>query len=160
MKAKADSNATDKTETPIISKLLQLESNSRIEHSVAALLLKIKVADDIQDEDGKPSLWCAIHRRNVVKLLVKNGADVRSVDKAKNRTLLHYITLAFDADTIELLLDKGADIHAQDKIGLTVLHIAAMSGHYRAVEILLNAGATVRSTNSEHENINLCNETG
>ena len=160
VKAEADSNAADKSETPIISKLLQLESYSRNEHSVAALLSKIKGGDNIQDEDGQPSSWCAIHRRNVVKLLVENGADLRSVDKSKNRTLLHYTALAFDADTMQLLLDKGADIHAQDKTGLTVLHIAAMSGHYRAVEILLNAGTTVRSTNSEHENINLCNESG
>lgn len=42
---------------------------------------------------------------------------------------------------VHLLLDNGADIEGQDNRGRMALHLAAMSGNYEIVKLLLEKGA-------------------
>jgi len=54
---------------------------------------------------------------------------------------------AGDANRIQELLTKGADIGARDKHGRTPLMIAAVKGHTAAVTLLLKKGSDVNSRN-------------
>ncbi|KAA0153563.1 hypothetical protein FNF29_02952 [Cafeteria roenbergensis] len=46
-------------------------------------------------------------------------------------------------DTVELLLDRGADIEVKDRYGSTALVLAAERGHKDTVELLLDRGADI-----------------
>lgn len=65
-----------------------------------------------------------------MKPLLEKGADpdlARSGDKS---TLLHY-AVQFRVETIQLLLDYGANVSARDENGLQPLHIVAGAKTYR-----------------------------
>jgi ankyrin repeat protein len=42
---------------------------------------------------------------------------------------------------VQVLLDKGVDIHLQDEDNRTPLHLAAWRGHLETVQLLLQEGA-------------------
>jgi ankyrin len=46
---------------------------------------------------------------------------------------------------VSLLINKGADIEAKTRDGLTPLHCAARSGHDQVVDLLLESKAPIRS---------------
>ena len=83
------------------------------------------------------------------KQLIENANedDINCVTKAGNRTLLHNVSReGWGADIAELLLIKGANIHALDFQGNTPLHSAAKNGQLEMVEFLISAGADVNLT--------------
>ena len=53
--------------------------------------------------------------------------------------------------TVDLLLNRGADIHAKNKNEFTALHWAAWNGHTATVELLLNCGADIHARNNDGE---------
>ncbi|APR98104.1 ankyrin repeat domain-containing protein [Wolbachia endosymbiont of Folsomia candida] len=56
-------------------------------------------------------------------------------------TLLHNPQSLFYTETLNLLLDAGADLNIQDIDGKTPLHIAAQYGYQESAKLLLRAGA-------------------
>lgn len=99
---------------------------------------------------------------NLVDKLVSFGADINSEDD-NGRTALHHavirstvslpVALSFlfreqknDDEKIAIemvrkLIEKGADVRARDKEGISPLHIAVGRGFLQVSSILLNAGA-------------------
>uniref|UniRef100_A0AAY5K852 Myotrophin n=1 Tax=Esox lucius TaxID=8010 RepID=A0AAY5K852_ESOLU len=80
----------------------------------------------------------------------RNGFHVRSYrlhEEDVNRTLeggrkpLHYAADCGQAEMLEFLLSKGADVNAPDKHGITPLLSATYEGHCSCVKILLEKGA-------------------
>ncbi|XP_049878141.1 L-asparaginase 1-like [Pectinophora gossypiella] len=57
--------------------------------------------------------------------------------------LLQYATEQNDENTLELLLEMGANVNCQNWEGKTVLHEAVLRGNIRMVECLLKKGANV-----------------
>jgi len=49
----------------------------------------------------------------------------------------------------ELLLEHGANVHVQNKDGLTPLHLAALGGHTGVAKLLFERGANVDVQNNE-----------
>ena len=49
----------------------------------------------------------------------------------------------FQAETVRLLIDYGADVTAQDKTHRTPLHLAVFSGSTETVQLLIENGADV-----------------
>jgi len=47
-------------------------------------------------------------------------------------------------DVLAKLLEIGVDIDARDSLSATALHMAASSGHKKAVELLINAGSGIK----------------
>jgi ankyrin repeat protein len=93
------------------------------------------------------------YRVEIAKMLLAAGADVNAAGNHRRSAPLHY---AADGSgfvpkrqvaMIRLLLDAGADIHAQDKNGATALHRAVRTRCAAAVKYLLDAGAdaTIRN---------------
>lgn len=87
----------------------------------------------------------------IAKLLLDAGAEVGAAMNHRRSQPLHYAADGslehpnWDAKRqvrmIELLLEAGADIHAQDKNGATPLHRAVRTRCSAAVKALMDAGA-------------------
>ncbi|GAQ42092.1 ankyrin repeat domain-containing protein [Aspergillus tubingensis] len=65
------------------------------------------------------------------------------------QTLLHRFAFGGNLCLVKLMLSRGANINAQDKLENTPLHWAASEGHLRVVQALIEAGA---DANVEDEN--------
>lgn len=117
-------------------------------------------------------------RRDLVDLLLANGADARAVDvgifvDVSDLDLLRYLIgvgaspLGQDRgdtppvvyvsrgdkgerpDKVRLLLDHGADVNAVGPNGKTALHYAATAGHASVVALLLDRGANAALLDNE-----------
>lgn len=60
---------------------------------------------------------------------------------------LHDAAKAGDAEQVKALLDQGADPEAQDKKGETPLNWAALAGHRKVAELLIERGAAINGRN-------------
>ena len=67
--------------------------------------------------------------------------DINAEIDKKFRNLLFYSIRKGEIEEVELLLDKGVDVHANDNVGWPPLVRAAEYGQLRIVEILLERGA-------------------
>lgn len=79
-----------------------------------------------------------------VELFLDHGGDINV--RSHGRTALHAaVSTIYSAPDglamIELLLDRGADIDALDRDGVTPLLFAVFTGHAGSVELLLDRGA-------------------
>ena len=102
-------------------------------------------------------LAAAGYRVEIVKLLLGSGADPNAATNHRNSGPLHYaadgrtLAPALDAErqvaTIELLINAGARVNAQDKNGATPLHRAVRTRSAEAVRVLLKSGSNPRILN-------------
>jgi ankyrin repeat protein len=85
---------------------------------------------------GTTSLYAAINGKNrdVVDLLLKNGADVNV--EVHGTTPLIDASYNGNIDMIELLLSHGANIDAKDSYGRTALMVAIQYGKPEVAEVL------------------------
>ncbi|GJQ66144.1 putative ankyrin repeat protein [Trypoxylus dichotomus] len=92
--------------------------------------------------EGASALWCAAGggHLNIVKLLVKAGADVNHPTRT-NSTPLRAACFDGRLDIVKYLTDHYADIHIANKYNNTCLMIAAYKGHLDVVSFLLENGA-------------------
>ncbi|KPJ16139.1 Tankyrase-1 [Papilio machaon] len=70
--------------------------------------------------------------------------NCRDVD-GRHSTPLHFAAGYNRLPLAQLLLQRGADVHAKDKGGLVPLHNACSYGHYEVTELLVSAGAGVNA---------------
>ena len=113
-------------------------------------LYKSKIFHWIYVGDTALHLAAAGHRVEIIRLLLASGADPNAATNHRRSGPLHYAAdgcldaPGWDAkkqvQTIQLLLEAGADIHAQDKNGATPLHRAVRTRCAGAVRSLLRAG--------------------
>ncbi|XP_048246412.1 E3 ubiquitin-protein ligase mind-bomb-like [Haliotis rufescens] len=74
--------------------------------------------------------------REVVKLLVSEGADVSLVD-VDGDNILHYAFIRGDVATVKFVLSLNVvDIDARNNIGLTAADMARLGGHKEVVKLL------------------------
>ena len=89
-------------------------------------------------------LACSQCHEDTVHLLLQSGADP-SVHTSSGRTALMYSAQSDRCSNIvRCLLEAGAVVNAQDKIGWSALAIGCKSGCYRLVELLIQYGADVQ----------------
>lgn len=90
---------------------------------------------------GATALMWAIPNLAKVKLLVERGADVNARSTNLQRTpLLVAASYPGDVEILQLLLNKGADIHARDKSGTHALGRAATYADVDVVRFLVDHG--------------------
>lgn len=80
-------------------------------------------------------------KHTIVKILLKNGADVNTKDR--DEPILMLAAQAGNKAAIEILLEAGVDVNAGDKFEQTALMWAAQGGFEEVIEMLINAGARV-----------------
>ncbi len=93
--------------------------------------------------------WAPLHLAaafagpDAVRLLLEHGAHAHqfSHNPQRNQPLHAAIALGDSLETIELLLDAGADVNATQAGGFTPLHQAAAAGKQGVVALLLRNGA-------------------
>jgi len=113
--------------------------------------LESSIAHWIYEGDTALHVAAAGHRTEIAKLLLAAGAEVSAVKNHRRSQPIHYAADGYlgnpywDAErqvaTIRLLIEAGADVHAQDKNGATPLHRAVRTRCADAVKFLLNAGS-------------------
>jgi ankyrin repeat protein len=136
-----------------------LKENSRL--AVEAVATEPRLAQELPHwiyvRDTALHAAAAGHRVEIAKLLLAAGADPNAAKNHRRSRPLHYAADGYlenpawdpkrQVAMILLLLDAGADIHAQDKNGATPLHRAVRTRCAAAVKCLLDAGAdaTIRN---------------
>jgi len=79
----------------------------------------------------------------VKALLKQNPKLVNEHEKEFGETLVHTAARWGHKDVVDLLLTHGAEVNAQNKVGITPLFIAANEGHENVVKLLLAHGAEI-----------------
>ncbi|EMD00869.1 hypothetical protein BAUCODRAFT_48919, partial [Baudoinia panamericana UAMH 10762] len=80
-----------------------------------------------------------------VRDLIEHGASADEPIGELQRTALHQGAHLNRVACLNVLLQHGACIAAEDAKGDTPLHLAAWAGHCEALEVLLNQGADIDS---------------
>src|SRR5882672_2105713 len=114
-------------------------------------LYQSKIFHWIYVGDTPLHLAAAGYRVEIIRLLLASGADPNATANRRRSSPLHYASDGYitgpvwDAErqvkTIQLLLDAGAVINAQDQNGAAPLHRAVRTRCAAAVRCLLRAGA-------------------
>ncbi|MBI5571301.1 MAG: ankyrin repeat domain-containing protein [Desulfomonile tiedjei] len=78
---------------------------------------------------------------NAVERLLDDGLDVNALDGQLRRSALMWAGIYGNVETLRILLERGANVHAVDKHGKTALAHALARDQTEVAEILLNAGA-------------------
>ncbi|MBS0606227.1 MAG: ankyrin repeat domain-containing protein [Verrucomicrobia bacterium] len=91
---------------------------------VARHLINAKASEDLSDAGWITSLY------------------IDAQDSAK-RTALHYACLCGDSDSVKLLIDAKANIHAKNQWGQTPFYLACFNGHSDVVKQLIAAKANI-----------------
>lgn len=87
----------------------------------------------------------------IVRLVLdRGGANLVARPNDSGRTALHTAAFSGYVETMLLLIDHGANIHAADNGGLCPLHLAARGGHVPAVKTLLTHGADIEAQSAKN----------
>lgn len=144
--AGADVNATHRT-TSVLACTIGAFWNPRIVSKlIQAPGVNVNFISDAPGSTAPLHTAAIFNRLEAMQWLLLAGADpnIRTSDKyyvQAGCTPIYYAALCAGRGGIELLIDAGADVNAQNKLGDTALHIAAARGSLHNVELLLNSGA-------------------
>ena len=114
----------------------------------AALRVLLNCKDiifNLQDNDGKTPLFLVVENEFaqietmllVVKMLLKTLQNGVNIPDNNGQTCLHVAAERGVAEMVNLLLDAGAYVNAQNKEGITPLPLATRAAHKIVVESLL-----------------------
>ena len=96
-----------------------------------------------KDNEGWTALdWAVIGGKNdVVRMLLAEGFDVESDGRYK---ALYLAAGEGYEETVQMLLDDGANVDEQDWLGSTALDWAAPGGHVETIRVLLSYGCDLK----------------
>eukprot|EP01137_Pigoraptor_chileana_P011401 Opistho-2@62209 len=79
-------------------------------------------------------------------ILQRSVADINAKETTKGRSAIHAaVNYSRSSELIDLLLNRGADVNANDNRRWTALHFASVYGHIDVVTLLLDRGADVNA---------------
>jgi ankyrin repeat protein len=88
-------------------------------------------------------------REQAAKIIHRHGGESATDFDSDEEGDLWAAAKNGDIETLEELLDDGADPNAQDQLGITPLSWCAMTGHKKAAELLVEHGADVNQPNRD-----------
>uniref|UniRef100_A0A3Q3KJ45 Uncharacterized protein n=1 Tax=Monopterus albus TaxID=43700 RepID=A0A3Q3KJ45_MONAL len=87
----------------------------------------------------------------IMKLLMKKGADLNIQEGTSGKTALHFAVELHDITSVKLLLSRGANVDAAMFNGCTPLHLAVGRQDATIANLLCQAGADMMLRNMEDE---------
>jgi ankyrin repeat protein len=106
--------------------------------------------------------WTLLHeaafwgKLEIVRVLLDHGANAK-LETEEGETALHLVSRGkYDSEehgvsVVQLLLDRGVDVNALDKVAWTSLHCAALKGMIKVTRLLLDLGANAKLETEEGE---------
>ncbi|SPJ73383.1 uncharacterized protein FTOL_03113 [Fusarium torulosum] len=104
-------------------------------------------SDEEQDLEDKALTALFPGRHDLLRMLIDGGVDLRLGD-SNNWTLLHHAVWFDFTESVELLIERGADVEAKTRMGNTALHLAQSA---EAVETLVKMEANLDALNCKGE---------
>ena len=157
LEAGADVNAKDEDGQNLMLCLASEKSDKALKwgSEIIQILLQTDLNLEERDKDGRTALlWAAATgKETLAKLLlsgrIRNNADIDATNN-RGKTALH---LAVESKSnrlalVKVLLEHGANVHAQSDGGWTALHNAAEKGYDDVASLLLQWKADVNATTS------------
>jgi len=80
---------------------------------------------------------------------IQTLADANTAREDNNKSILMYAVWVGNTDAVKYLIEKGADVNAQDTGGATALHLAAWKGHTPIALYLIDKGASTTAMSKE-----------
>lgn len=111
------------------------------------LLLRLGADPDVNTPGGHTPLYCVANEcrvtggGNIVRALIRAGAQVDARSRAKQCTALHMAARRGNMEVAEALVECGADINARDKAGDTPLQRAKNCRQTAVASLLISRGA-------------------
>ena len=128
---------------------------------VVQALISHGIDVNVTNKKNVTSLMISCRERNKddVDVLLNAGADPNIADDDGDTCLhkiLHreYLSLEYDHETLQMLLDHGAPVNAANKNHQTAYMLACDQGNIDAMYALLNAGADPSITNNDNGDAN------
>jgi ankyrin repeat protein len=155
----ANVNAENKPGRTPLHQVAQGEYDSQeCSVGIARLLVERGVDVQSQDKDHNTALHTAAFsgKLEMAKLLIDSGA-ITTAENEHGEIPLHlvsrgqYISQENGVGIVQLLLERGVDVNAQDKVAWTSLHLAAFKGRVEVAQVLLDHGANVKLETEEGE---------
>ncbi len=122
----------------------------------AALALQMLEADpsllDAYSDDGFPAVGLAVFFRHpeLARALIERGANVNAASRNAFRVApVHAAAAVRDRETMQRLIDHGADVNARQQLGYTPLHTAAQLGDSAMIDLLRAGGADPRAAGDD-----------
>lgn len=122
--------------------------------AASARLLAGGASPDVRSAAGEPLLFMAVERGPVesVRALLDKGARVDAPSQSAlfpGVTPLQRAAHLGQAPLVALLLERGADLRHQDRLGRGVLRLAVTSGVADVVRLLLDRGAALEERDAQ-----------
>jgi truncated hemoglobin YjbI len=122
-------------------------------------LLRLGADANVATGGGHTPLYCLANQykapagaseiADVVRTLVRSGANVNAADGVKHCTPLHMAARRGSVEVAKVLLECGAEVEARDSVGDTSLRRAVNCDKTAVAAVLLKSGADVRSLGSK-----------
>jgi len=119
-----------------------------------------EINEDYGDGNTALHFACRDGFNEVIKFLLNNGAEIDRKNDC-GMTPIFYVGNFIDTpDTLELMIEKGADLHLVDDLGDNILHNAVMMQSTKCVKFLLNYINPFLMNNDRKSAIDLSFENG
>ena len=131
----ANANARDAEGTPALMAAALFADADMLE-----VLLKRGADPNLTDESGATALMWSVPDQGKVQRLLARGANVNARSQTERTALLVAAAYPGTANILRLLLERGADLRAQDRAGATALALAVRSADVDVVRFLVERG--------------------
>ena len=117
-------------------------------------LLRLTAIESSSDLSSEPNIVFT------VRSLLDQGANPNAKDSEIEATALLRASSRGHRDCVQLLCERGADVNAKDKEGMTALHRAVVRGNIAVVQLLWKQGANIEANEDRFGNTALINAAG
>lgn len=131
--------------------LYKYEISSVFSPKILTLLMDSGLSANKRDDDGESLLFFAARQSSaeVVKILIKNGAEINQFDVNKNLTPLMISAIEGKVHNCAALVSSGANQLLKDADGNTALHLAIKKGNNFVVNCLTQTGYDINLRNGK-----------